>query len=279
MTTGRNLAESLLAKGHILFIEKGRLYLESASSKPVPTDWLDENYLTLVDGILKQVGIDALIYESYSTGKYGPKMVPGVTLQFYRQLTQTNCYAIFNAELTRSRTGKSGKAGAPLPTGEFRLKKKAGFRKFWLSGLDEPRRWSDMHDRMGKLKGILFIGTQHSDPARKDRVKASTLVPLSLSHKQLLQVFGLSEATDKFPTTNRQIPDNLPTILPDKQLTQSPAPQAFKADFDTGTNCYGNTVNGSPVTRVRAFPSLTSSSIAEQAREEWVEDYCSADTI
>lgn len=84
---------------------------------------------------------DAFRYEGYSAGRYEEHKSAGVTLRFTSVLTGETAYAIFNVDLTRKRTTVGGKAGAPLPAGEFRVGERSHFYKFWQgTGLPLPER-------------------------------------------------------------------------------------------------------------------------------------------
>ncbi|MEH6822955.1 MAG: hypothetical protein V7629_03480 [Motiliproteus sp.] len=266
--------KAILAKGHLLRVDQGRLCLESASNAPIPDGWLQQHYQILVADILKQTGIDALSYESYSTGRYGPKMVGGVTLQCISLLTNADRYAIFNAELDRARNIKTAKAGSPLPNGQFRVGKKSHLYRFWLStGLKQPPRLSSLHDYMGKLKGILFI----ANTSKGSRLDCSSIQPLSLTHQQLLAAFDIDLSPDKPRTNSRQTPDNCQTSKPDKKNAPPVVSPGFQPDPATGADSYGNTVKGNAVSRVDVNPLSLPMKPIEQTTDDWLADYAATE--
>lgn len=265
-----SLVSRLLVKGDRLAIEQGRLHLEAASGKPV-ADWLESHHELLVIEILKQTGIDALIYKDCSTDKYGPKKAGGVTLQFHSLLTNANRYAIFNADLTRTRNSKGGKAGSLLPNGQFRLRDGSSFKTFWLSALDKPRRWSSLHDYMGKLKGILFYGDLTL--GKPNRIVATSIKAINLSHQQLLEAFKVTGMQDKRRTDSRQKPDNYQTRTPDNQTEQSLIPQGLQPDSTTGAYNYGLRYQGSADIRGNVIALSPSKKPIDQTTDEWLADY------
>jgi hypothetical protein len=263
-----SLVSRLLARGDSLAIEHGRLRLESASGKQVPAEWLESNHEQLVIEILKQTGIDGLIYESYTTDKYCSKKAGGVTLQFDSLLTKANRYTIFNADRTRAR---GGKAGSLLPKNQFRLKSGSSFKAFWLSALDEPRRWSALHDYMGKLKGILFDG--ELTPGKPDRLVATSIRAINLTHQQLLNAFEVPVMPDKCQTSSRQTLDNCQTRKPDKTISPPHVRQGLQPDPATGADSYGNTVKGNAVTRGSVNPLSPLKNPINQTTDDWLADY------
>ncbi len=175
-----NLLSRLVARGDAISIERGQLIIMPASSDPVPPNWLAQNRQELTLQILQTVGMDAFHYVSHKSGRYEGGKQPGLTIQLQSVATGADAYAIFNVELTRSRTTKAGNKGDPLPAGQFHPPKGGSLSKFWQSTGLPLRRLAAMHDYMGNLKGILFYASQTAD--RTDgRLIASTLQTLSLS--------------------------------------------------------------------------------------------------
>ncbi|MCR1827857.1 hypothetical protein NSA60_14320 [Pseudomonas oleovorans] len=202
-----NLLSRLVARGDAISIERGQLIIMPASSDPVPPNWLAQNRQELTLQILQTVGMDAFHYVSHKSGRYEGGKQPGLTIQLQSVATGADAYAIFNVELTRSRTTKAGNKGDPLPAGQFHPPKGGSLSKFWQSTGLPLRRLAAMHDYMGNLKGILFYASQTAD--RTDgRLIASTLQTLSLSASVIHQAV---------------LPDNARTGWPDKHL--APAQQ------------------------------------------------------
>lgn len=181
------LATKLLRRGDAVSIERGQLVIQPASGKLVPAEWLDQKALEICRSVLAAIGVDAFRYEGYSAGRYGQHKSAGVTLRFTSVLTGEAAYAIFNVDLTRKRTTIGGKAGAPLPAGEFRVGERSQFYKFWQgTGLPLPERMQRFHKCMGKLSSILLAGE-----VRKDRINVQSLQPVTITEDQArLAVIG-----------------------------------------------------------------------------------------
>ncbi|WP_255872128.1 hypothetical protein [Pseudomonas savastanoi] len=178
------------------------------------------------------VGMDAFEYVGYSTGHYGKHRAAGLTLFFASVLTGETAHAIFNVDLTRKRTTASGKAGDPLPAGQFRVGERSHFYKFWLgTGLPFPRRLAAMHDYMGKLSSVLLTGSLTGD-----RINAGSLVPVTLTAGQ----FRNAVFPDNFRTSAGQLPDNIRTRVPDKEI---PTGHESRALQPNSTACVSNHEN------------------------------------
>ena len=140
-----------------------------------------------------------LVFESYSTGLYGPtKSYAGITLQFLHIESNKNYYAIFNAEVTRKRRVKTNTGrhdvGARLPKGHFRVGKRSGFYAFWLAtDLKIPPRLSSFHDYMGNLRSITFSAEVKSG----NKLRSQTIRPWFESNV----CYPDSEPTDNFRTS------------------------------------------------------------------------------
>ncbi|WP_341304109.1 hypothetical protein [Pseudomonas sp. TMP25] len=188
------LATKLLSRGDAVSIELGRLAIQSASGKPVPPEWINEHAPKVCRAVLMAAGLDAFEYVSYTTGHYGTHKAPGLTLRFASVVTGEIAHVIFNVDMTRQRTTAGGKAGAPLPAGQFRVGERSHFYKFWLStGLQVPDRMQRFHKCMGKLSGILFAGTLNND-----RFDAQSTRPVSLTAEQVrMAVLGHKEGTTR----------------------------------------------------------------------------------
>ena len=113
----------LLDWGYSVSIESGHLIINPKNNMSCVKHLTNSHKLKLMVEILQKIGRDALTFHSHSASKYGPTLAGGVTLQFTHVLTGSEAYAIFNANLTRSRNTKSGRAGDPLPTKQFHVAK------------------------------------------------------------------------------------------------------------------------------------------------------------
>jgi hypothetical protein len=228
-----------------------------------------ENKDRIVKELAALLGIELLKYSGYSTGGYSNKHFPGVNLQFQWSPSLEDAYVIFNAELKRNRTTKSGQKGTPLPKNHFRVGEKSKFLKFWArTGLKFPRRNSSFHDYMGNLKKLIFTGMiKEGEKLDKDSIK-----PFSISADEVSS--RLKELTDNTRTTSRQSTDNIRTNDPDKQTHESPRAQvsdmfSTTSDSNYGTRSTGSTDTGSDIISNKGGKKPPS----EQSIEEWVEDY------
>jgi len=180
----KSLLARLLKHGSVA-IECGRLVVTPNNGKPVPQNWLDENGPEVVSQILKELGpSDAYYYLDYSVGKHGESFASGLTLHFQSVTTNAISYAIFNIELTRSRTTKHGKAGGKLSKGQFHVPKRGAFLEFWdSSGAVRPKSNTEFYKRMGNLKPIFFTGQVSHGKAGK--LANGSLKPLNMTAKQV----------------------------------------------------------------------------------------------
>ena len=250
---GCQLVPLMLNRGDSLAIKCGALVVLPASGVPVPKKWLDDNSFNVVTEILQQTGKDGLLYLEYSTGNYCKNLASGVTLQFQNLMTGVKAYAIFNADLTRSRSTKNGKAGDPLPTGQFNLAKGAAFVKFWdKTGVKKPLSRTEFHKRMGNLKALLFTGNPH--PTKQDRLVSSSIKPLEITFDEIIKAYNLSDSS---AIIERQLCDNPAIRVSDKETLQPSETLGLHADSTTGENYYGKTVIRKKVIRENAYPINT----------------------
>ena len=250
---GSHLVPLMLNRGDSLAIKCGALVVLPASGLPVPKKWLDDNSFNVVTEILQQTGKDGLLYLEYSTGNYCKNLASGVTLQFQNLMTGVKAYAIFNADLTRSRSTKNGKAGDPLPTGQFNLAKGAAFVKFWdKTGVKKPLSRTEFHKRMGNLKALLFTGNPH--PTKQDRLVSGSIKPLEITLDEIIKAYNLSDSS---AIIERQLCDNPAIRVSDKETLQPSETLGLHADSTTGENYYGKTVIRKKVIRENAYPINT----------------------
>jgi len=244
------LATMLLSRGDAIYVDHGRLVVVPASGLPVPDHWLEDHGINLVIEILQHTGQDGLIYLGYTTGKYGKNLAGGVTLQFKHLLTGFEAYSIFNADLTRSRSTKNGKAGEPLPDGQFHVVQGSSFIKFWdKSGAKKPLSNTEYYKRMGNLKVVYFTGEQH--PTKQDRLLSCSIQPLEITFDQVIKTYNLS---DNSAITERQLSDNSAIRASDKETLQPAKTLGLQADSAAGEICYGKTVIRKKVTRDNVYP-------------------------
>jgi hypothetical protein len=187
----------------------------------------------------------------YSTGCYGGKNADGLTLQFIVEGEELDYYTIFNVDCCRSRGPNKG---AKRPSGQFSVRKKHSFYKFWhhTCGLPTPSKGlTAFHDCMGKLKAFTFQA--ETDDGKRLRTDTLRIMP-----------------SDKAPTTIRQIPDKAPITSPDKEVDKSEADSAFEKILTTCEINYGISKQGNKNTRV---PILNTKTPDEDTNEQWLADY------
>jgi len=148
-------------------------------------------------------------------------------------------YTIFNVDCSRSRGPNKG---AKRPAGQFSVRKKHSFYKFWhhTCGLPTPTKGlTAFHDCMGKLKAFTFQA--ETDGGKRLRTDTLRIMP-----------------SDNAPTTIRQIPDKAPIISPDKEVDENEADSAFEKILTTCEINYGISKHGKTDTRVPILASNTS---------------------
>ena len=242
----------VLERRYSISIERGQLIINQSDGTPVAKSWIKSHQAQLVAEILKQTNRDALLYIGYSADKYGDKLAGGVALQFTHVLTGAEVYAIFNADISRSRTTKHGKAGSPLPQGQFHVAKRSGFCKFWVSTGLPSRKLSSYYEYMGKLKLLIFESQDVS--TSNNRLNSSLLKPLHISFHEVKEAFGFSDSP---PTSFRQATDKPPTVTTDKETLQPSKTPGLQADSTAGANYCGKTVIRKKVIRENAYPINT----------------------
>ena len=165
-------------------------------------------------------------------------------------MTGVKAYAIFNANLTRSRNTKSGKAGDPLPTGQFHLAKGATFIKLWNNaGVKKPSSSTEYYKRMGNLKKLIFTGNPHA--TEQDRLVSGSIKPLEITLDEILKAYNLSDSS---AIIERQLCDNPAIRVSDKKTLQASETLGLQTDSTAGAICYGKTVIRNKVTRDNAYP-------------------------
>ncbi len=262
----------LLSRGNEVCIEHGRLVIRPASGKPIPQDWFQDNAPGLIREILNDVGIESHEYRDYTTGLYGKGKLPGVNLQFRSVVANSSAYTIFNADLTRTRTTKTGKAGSPLPDGHFRVGELSLFYNFWMeTGLAVPKSLTSFHDYMGKLRGILFSAEMTEN--RPNRLKSGSIRPLSVSAEQVRSAFF----PDKLQTKAGQAPDNFRITLPDNDSAQRLEARGFQPKSTTCHESHGKTVIREYEYKRSDLPNPGHQSPQNQDWKEWLEDYSRPD--
>jgi len=262
--------KDLLTRGDELEIVDGRLSIIAKSGFPVPETWLKLHEDKLVYELVRQMAIEVLVYESYSTGRYGVKHHSGVNLQFINLLTGDSRYAVFNADLDRVKATKKGPIGSPLPSGQFRVGKRSKFFRFWLNANQPlPPRLSSFHDYMGNLKNTLFTGIVDRD----ERLDKQSIKLLNITYVQIVAAFFQRNLPDNSHTLAIHSPDKYHTTMPYNESMES-VMQRDLEPIETKGNCnYGTRSLGSAVVRGRSEVSTANKIQQGQTVEEWLEDY------
>ncbi len=262
--------KDLLTRGDELEILDGRLNIFAKSGFPIPETWLKLHEDKLVYELVSQMAIDVLVYESYSTGRYGAKHHSGVNLQFINLLTGDSRYAVFNADLDRVKATKKGPIGSPLPKGQFRVGKRSRFCRFWLNANQPlPPRLSSFHDYMGNLKGTLFTGIV----GRDERLDKQSIKLMNITYVEIFAAFFQRSLPDNLHTLSIHSPDKYHTTLPYNESMER-VMQCDLESIQTTCNCsYGKRSLGSAVVRGRSMMPTTNKIPQDQTVEEWLEDY------
>jgi len=255
-------------------ITNGRLILESHSGKSVAKEWLNDHEDQIVKEILCVMNVGAFVYDGYSTGRYGKRLASGVTLQFTSLASGKYLYVIYNVDLTRDRNTAHGKKGDPLPKNHFRARRRGLFFKFWeMTGLQMPSRLSSFHDYMGNLKGLVFTG----EPDLGSRIRNKNSISLlTIKYSQLLDVIKCQQHPDYLRTGNGQLPVNIQTTDPDKEIHKAHVTRGLQPDSSTRHYNHGVSLQGSVGTRGSAMDSISTVSPWDQSIDEWLADYDSA---
>jgi len=262
--------KDLLTRGDELEIVDGRLNIIAESGLPVPADWLKRHEDKLVYELVSQMAIDVLVYESYSTGRYGVERNSGVNLQFINLLTGDSRYAVFNADLDRVKATKKGPVGSPLPSGQFRVGKRSRFYRFWLNANQPlPPRLSSFHDYMGNLKGTLFTGIV----GREERLDKQSIKLLNITYVEIVAAFFKPSVPDSSHTLAIHSPDKYHTTMPYSESMERLMQRDLES-IQTTCNCnYGTRSLASKVIRGRSMMPTTNKIPQDQTVEEWLEDY------
>lgn len=185
--SANTMLKRLLLKGDYVAMEAGHLIIEAKTKDIVPDDWYKKHHDNIVRDIAYLMGVPALQFISFNTGKYGRHKADGVHLQFEDLTSSKDAYAIFNVDLARKRTTKTGEKGEPLSGKQFSVPKKSYFRQFWItSGLREPDRSTKYSGYMGNLKPIIFTANYQGTDTKRERLEKKSIRPLSISYQELI---------------------------------------------------------------------------------------------
>ncbi len=262
------LATKLLSRGDAVSIELGQLVIQPASGKPVPPEWMNANAREICRSVLVAAGIDAYEYVGHRTGHYGKRRAAGLTLIFASVITGEPAYAIFNVDLARKRTTVGGKAGDPLPAGEFRVGERSHFYKFWLAmGLQMPDRMQRFHKCMGKLSSFLLAGS-----VTNERLDVQSIRHVTIDADQARSaILGHKEGTTKAQGGHKE-----GTTPGHKETATEHDLQGFQPNSTTCVENHGNKVIREDGNKVRPYsPIHTPKPPQDQSVDEWLEAYSS----
>lgn len=220
------MLDKLLSVGICVAVKQGRLtatYLNGQAKELTPDE---------VRTVLKEIGkltpAIMMTYLGYDTGNYligQGKRRPSLRLEF---CPFANCpkdpISFFNVVLTRDRAHSGGHAkGDPLPKGHFSVSRRHDFYKLWDNcGLPNGFSPTKYHERMGKLKGIIFTGVRNE----KKLNKINDVSPLELSLDDIRRLV----ATHKERTNSTQIAHNYRIRTAHKESGESPYWQGSQPD-------------------------------------------------
>lgn len=262
----------LIARGDYVALEKGHLVIKPVSGKPIPSDWLANHRLEMLQQVAEITGQPIFQYLDYSTGRYSHRLSPGVLLNYVNLQSGQTSPIFFNAELTRERTTKAGKKGADLPKGQFRVNHGYAFVKYWEKlGLELPRRLSEFHYAMGKLKVILITACIDE----KGRIDKSSIMA-NISYEQLRQaIVGAPSVTGKSLASNWQAAGNLLAKTTGKEIAETQTQQGFQANLSTCAKQYDLSKQGSASKATQVDNLSIGNTPINQSVDDWLNDYLS----
>jgi hypothetical protein len=201
--SANTMLKRLLLKGDYVAVKGGNLIIKAKTKDIVPDYWYKKHHDNMVRDIANLLGVPALQFISFNTGKYGRHKADGVHLQFEDLTSPKDAYAIFNVDLARKRTTKTGKKGEPLSGKQFSVPKKSYFRQFWITtGLTEPDRSTKYSGYMGNLKPIVFTANYQGTDAKRERLEKKSIRPLSISYQDLIRLVDTTYPSDELNMHN-----------------------------------------------------------------------------
>lgn len=267
----RRLTLYLLERGDNIAIETGRLIIKPASGVTVPGTWFKDNEIVIVTEICKQIGFAAFSYIDYSTGNYRKQGGgQGITLQLLNLIDDTEAYCIFNCDLTRSRSTRFGKKGAPLPNGQFRPAKGSNFLKFWKTTRLYNRDSSSYHNHMSGLKKLLLTGEINKQDGR---IRNSTLVPMNISLDKIKEAFLHSNHTGNLRVNHGEVTGNSRGRPTGNESLQPHCSQGIEQNKTKGDSHYDKRLKGKAVVTNTSNDNRTPET---QSTDDWLNDYSTA---
>lgn len=253
--------------GYFYYSDGNLLYVLFEPEHQTKADqWFAEHKQEIQQEIALRLDMPLYEYSDYSTGSYGFKKQGGVTLTFTEVSTGEDAYCIFNADIKYQRGPKKGKK---LPKGKFSCPRDGKFSRFWSkTGLAKPRRLSEYHEHMGKLKGVIFCA-EKSDTHDHRRLKKDSLTPLSMTAEDIRLLLGHIEFSDNHSSAiSRQEIGNLSATFrqpSSARNTTKPTTDEFYSDLSPRAKT--SAVISCPEVRIHGQENTSSEEL-----DKWVND-------
>jgi len=254
-----NLLSKLINRKDNISITNGRLVIEPASGKPIPDDWLEENWFDIVKDAALLTGRNCFSYQEHKIVKnYFPDV--SIRLEFISLVTGESIPMFFKVHTERAKDSKYGKKGNQLPQGSWRLPSNSGLRTIWP--FPKPRRNSEYCEKIWQFKHLIFDG----NITPKGKLSKDTFKPLEIAMSEITsatrrQLIGNTSATDR--QTSRQ---------------EKPVTQITEGLHPNSTGCDIPELKSNKVSEYESNPSPASfSSITEHiqaiSNEKWLSEY------
>ncbi|NVK73211.1 MAG: hypothetical protein HWE24_07010 [Oceanospirillaceae bacterium] len=277
--------ESLIRAGAYLAIEQGYFVMKSSDHCSPDLDLDKREQDALVTEILRLMNIKGYKFQSSSTGKFGGGRYPGVQLQFLELNKDEAAYAIFSANLNRSRPMRGKAKGTALPKGRFSVGDTSKFARFWRgAGLTVPRSWSIISDCMGRLKKIIFT----AEIQEGEKLVNDSLVPLNVSYQTIVSALEYSDIhlellEESLKSNNslikfEQTSNNSRIKSSNKDSSSGQSYKGLQQYFTSGliypsSRLTSNKVTPPPFNELNETSEFNTSKVQEQSIDEWIADY------
>lgn len=166
------------------------------------SNWLKEHRIDIENLIINELRLkNAYRFVNYSTGSYGPKKSDGVTLTFDNISSGNDAYCIFNADI---RYQRGVKAGQKLPKKRFKVKPRSKLSKLLKAAKINPRRPSEYHEHMGKLKNLIYTA-ELKPPSTGSKLLKDSVKPLHIDTEELTKLLlSKQNEQEEFSAIDRQ---------------------------------------------------------------------------
>lgn len=270
----------LLARGDEISIKCGRLVIQPASGRPVPSAWLKEHGGALIAEILSACSRCAFRYLKHGSGRYGDGHYQGVTLHLVNLLSGEEMCAVYNVKLTRERTTRAGRKGEPLPQGQFRVGERHELWRLWRAAeLPMPRYRSELCEVLFRLGEILLEGERHQ--TQSSRLVASKVRPVNIDPGQVRAAFEIGNRRERIGNLSgksREVVGRESGKRVGKEIEQRPEPSGFEADLNR--ECYESRKKqdvNKKASKRESFAFPPSSLSEQQDVNDWLADYSRRD--